>query len=64
MKTIQYDALGRVLGEFITGDFPGQGTPMETQHTFAYEDYYGFCFEEIDQGCSQRVNKPKFQLST
>jgi hypothetical protein len=40
-ETIQYDALGRPLGEFESGTFPGEANTIQTQHTLSYNALNG-----------------------
>ncbi len=40
-ETIQYDALGRPLGEYESGTFPGEATAIQTQHTLSYNAMNG-----------------------
>jgi|GEM_PF-3877984 len=40
-ETIQYDALGRPLGEFQSGTFPGEAAAIQTQHTLSYNAITG-----------------------
>ena len=40
-ETIQYDALGRPLGEYDSGAFPGEAGTIQTQHTLSYNALTG-----------------------
>ena len=47
-ETVQYDALGRVLGEYESGTFPGEASTIATQHTLAYNALTGQVISDIN----------------
>jgi YD repeat-containing protein len=47
-ETVQYDALGRILGEYESGTFPGEASTIATQHTLAYNALTGQVISDIN----------------
>jgi YD repeat-containing protein len=47
-ETVQYDALGRVLGEYESGTFPGEASTIATQHTLTYNALTGQVISDIN----------------
>ncbi|MHB1768875.1 MAG: hypothetical protein ACYCUV_13625, partial [Phycisphaerae bacterium] len=48
-ETIQYDALGRPLGQFESGTFPGEASTIQTQHTLVYDANTGKVIQEVNE---------------
>jgi hypothetical protein len=48
-ETIQYDALGRPLGQFESGTFPGEASTIQTHHALVYDANAGNVIQEINQ---------------